>query len=453
MRENKKSSVPPVVYILFVGGVVSLYWLLPMLRPLLSLGTGDRLADRRSLGQMSFSQANASEAEVLGVKAFADRQYNVAATHFTSAMQAKPTDPIPAIYVENSRWIHHSPIYVAAMVPLGSNREVALEMLRGLSIVQQQYNQGPQKVLIEIFNDENDPELAKEIATQIVKEDEIKVVIGPNASNAALHAGPIYNKAGVVMITPTSFAHQLSGLGDYIFRTTPSIRYLADTLADYTVRQVRRKKVAVCYDSDAADNLSFKEEFVNALLRQGGTYIRTDCNFSAPDFDPKHAVSALINDGADAVLLTPHIDRLDRLIDLSRANKWRMVLLGSPSLETKKILEIGQGDLNGVVIPVPYHADMPMAKAFVNQTKQKFQVTPTWRTFASADALRAVMNVGDHTTTRQIFQQRLKEPQFQIEGSASPIRFLPTGDRMGNGVLVKIRPAEKGYQFQMLEQR
>ncbi|MGB7414929.1 MAG: ABC transporter substrate-binding protein [Thermosynechococcaceae cyanobacterium] len=451
MKSITLSRLPPVVYLLCAAGLAGLYLMQPVLKPFLPTWSRDPLASRRSLGQISFSKANASEAEQLGVQAFAKGDYAEAAQQFEQATQSSVTDPIPVIYAENARWLESPHLKVAAMVPLGSNREVALEMLRGLALTQRAYNRGPQKVVIEIFNDDNDPELADAIANKIVADPDIKVVIGPNASNAALKAGPIFNAAGLVMITPTSFANELSGSGDSIFRTTPSIRYLADTLADYSVRQVRRKKVAVCYDSDAADNLSFKEEFVNSLLKQGGTYVRTDCNFAAPDFDAKTMVTALISDGADAVLLTPHIDRLDRLIDLSRENKWRMVLLGSPSLETQKILDIGQGDLNGVVIPVPYHADMPTAQGFVNTVKQKFRVTPTWRTFASADALHAVLSVGDRNTSRQDFQQRLRAPTFQVKGAAETIRFLPTGDRIGNGVLAQIRPQSEGYSFQMLD--
>lgn len=442
-------KIPPILYLLGIGGVMGF----SLNAPNWLDRQPDSLANRRSLGQISFSQANASEAERQGIQAFADGNYNTASTYFTFASKASPSDPIPLIYGENARWINQKPLHVAAMVPLGSNREVALEMLRGLAMAQQDYNRGPNKVVIEIFNDENDPELAKTIAQQIVKDASIKAVIGPNASNAALHAGPIFNAAGVVMITPTSFANQLSGLGEYIFRTTPKIRHLTDTLAHYSVHQVRRKKVAVCYDSDAADNLSFKDEFIAALLEQGGTHIPTDCDFSSPAFDAKDMVARLISDGADAVLLTPHIDRLDRLIDLSRENKWRMVLMGSPSLQTRKILEIGQGDLNGVVIPVPYHAEMPTAQAFAKEVKAQFEVVPTWRTFASMDALSAILKVGQHSTRRPQFQQRLRSANFKMSGSAEDVRFLPSGDRIGNGVLVQIRPAAKGYHFRLISSK
>ena len=253
------SKFPPAVYLLCAGGIVGLYFIQPVLKPLIPKWGRDSLATRRSLGQISFSQVKASEAERIGVKAFTKGNYAEAAKQFEQAMQSEMADPIPMIYAENARWLDVKHLRVAAMVPIGSNREVALEMLRGLAIAQRDHNRGLKKVVIEIFNDDNDPEWSKKIAETIVKDEQIKVVIGPNASNAALHAGPIYNAAGLVMITPTSFANELSGSGDYIFRATPSIRYLADKLVDYSVRQVRRKKVAVCYDSDAADNLSFKE--------------------------------------------------------------------------------------------------------------------------------------------------------------------------------------------------
>jgi branched-chain amino acid transport system substrate-binding protein len=443
-------KVPPVMYVLCLGGIIGLYSMRPALQSVLPMGTDGMMQNRRSLGAMTFSQANATEAEQAGVKAFKAKDYERAAQQFQAAIAASPTDPIPVIYHENAMAMQSDPLKIAVMVPLGSNREVSLEMLRGIALAQQAYNRGRQKVVIEIFNDENDPKLAKAIAEVIVKDLQIKAVVGPNASNAALAAAPILNAAGVVMITPTGFANELSGMGDYIFRTVPNVRHLADVLSDYSVNQIRRKKVAVCYDSTAPDNLSFKEEFINSLLDQGGTLIPTDCDFASPRFDAKDMVQQLISDGADVVLLTPHIDRLDRLIDLSRENQWRMTLLGSPSLETKKILEIGQGDLNGIVVPVPFHREMPMAASAVTAMQSQFRVAPTWRTFASMDALNALLSVGENTTERQAFQARLRSPNFRMVGATGELRFLPTGDRMGSGVLVQIRPASKGYYFNWL---
>lgn len=444
-------KLPPAVYLLiFVTAGLALFITARMRgKPESSSLGAESLSDRRSLGQIAFSQTQTSPNLKRGNEQFKQKDYPRALESFQTAIADLPDNPIPRIYAQNARVIRQNHIKIAAVVPLGSNYNVALEMLRGIAMGQENASLN---IMVEIFNDDNDPNIAKTVAHTIVTDPSIKAVIGHNASNATLQAAPIYEKAGIVMITPTSSDTAISEIGSHIYRTTPNIRNLIHTLVDYSLHQARRKKVAICYDAEAADNLSFKQEFINELLEKGGEHIDTDCNFASPQFDPQTMASKLISDGADAVVLTPHVDRLERLIDLSKANRWRMALLGSPSLETEKILDIAQGDLNGVVIPVPYHQDTPSAQPFVKQVQQTYGVIPTWRTFAAMDSMTALMHNGQTSDDRAVIQARLKAKDFQVEGSVEPIRFLPTGDRIGKGVLVQIRPQEKGYQFELLPQ-
>jgi branched-chain amino acid transport system substrate-binding protein len=70
----------------------------------------------------------------------------------------------------------------------------------------------------------------------LTKDPSILAVIGHNASNASLEAAPIYQQEKLVMVTPTSFANNLSGFGSYIFRTVPNISLMAAPLAEYAVK-------------------------------------------------------------------------------------------------------------------------------------------------------------------------------------------------------------------------
>ena len=51
-----------------------------------------------------------------------------------------------------------------------------------------------------------------------------------------------------------------------------------------------------------------------------------------------------------------------------------MALLGTFSLNTSKITQSGQGDLNGVVLPVPFHQQQDSAQDFTAQAEQTWGV-------------------------------------------------------------------------------
>ncbi|MFM2315250.1 MAG: hypothetical protein RLZZ04_4526 [Cyanobacteriota bacterium] len=408
---------------------------------------------RFSRGENLLILENVTEEKKKGIESFTKKNYPEAISFFEQSLRKNPNDPETVIYLENAQVASGNPISIAAVVPIGSNLDVAQEMLRGIAQAQAEFNSQGGNLQVQIVNDENDPEITTQVARKLVNDQTIIAVIGSNASNASLAAAPIYQNAGLVMITPTSTANELSNFGNHIFRAAPTSNEMAEALAEYTVKTARKKKIAICFDSQAPDNVAFKDEFVPALIAQGGTYVDTPCDLFASDFNGENAINSLISSGAEALLVAPHIDRLDRAIDLARANQWKMLLLGTFSLDTKKITESGQGDLNGVVLPVPFHHQVASAQTFVSKADRQWGIKINWRTATSYDATRAVIEA----VTQNPDQNRdhvafaLHEPNFAPAGANGNVQFLPSGDRIIKPVLVKMKASPgKGYYFELL---
>ena len=457
------TTPPPIVFILLGAlGIFSWVKFLPLDRDinvikeatsLTSLFKSESsLLKRFSLGERMLIGANATAAKKDGTNAYSKQDYVKAADYFQQSLAEYPNDPETLIYLNNARVAQQQPVKIAAVVPIGSNLDVAQEMLRGVAQAQAEFNQGGGSLQVQIINDENDTELAQQVAETVVQDKSILAVVGSNASNASLAGAEIYQQAGVVMITPTSTSEQLSNFGNYIFRAAPTNDAMANTLAEYAIDVAKRKNVAVCYDSQAPDNVTFKDAFIPALIARGGNYINTQCDFAAPDFNAEDSVNNLISSGAEAVLLAPHIDKLNRAIELSRANNWKMALLGTFSLNTSKITQSGQGDLNGVVLPVPFHAQQDSATDFTSQAQATWgnDVTLTWRTATSYDATKAIAQGLKISSTRADLRDVLHS-NSSIAGANSQVQFLPSGDRTIDTALVEVKAnPERGYYFELL---
>jgi branched-chain amino acid transport system substrate-binding protein len=459
MSIKSRKTPPPIVFIL-VGLLCIFGWhkVQPLNRtldpPSISLSsTSQPLANRFSWGDKLLIPANVTAEKRQGISAYSNQNYTQAIAYFQQSLAQSPNDPETVIYLNNAQVANKQTVKIAAVVPIGSNLDVAQEMLRGIAHAQSEFNDQGGNLQIQIINDENDPEIAQQVAKTLVKDASILAVIGSNASNASLAAAPIYQQGGLVMITPTSTSGELSNFGSHIFRAAPTNDDMANTLAEYVVKTAKRKNVAVCYDSQAPDNVTFKDTFIPALTAQGGTFINTQCELAAPDFNAENAVNNLISSGAEAVLLAPHIDRLNRAIDLAKANKWKMLLLGTYSLNTAQITESGQGDLNGVVLPVPFHHQQDSAQNFAAQAYEIWgkNTMLTWRTATSYDATKAIA-VGLQTNkTRNDLQQTLHDSNFTIAGANSQVQFLPSGDRLIKSALVEVKASpEQGYYFELL---
>ncbi|MEL6911712.1 MAG: ABC transporter substrate-binding protein [Cyanobacteria bacterium J06629_2] len=472
MSKQIRKAPPPIVFIL-LGALGIWGWfkqpfnsqtkpqadtnLLPKVTQKQPTGVKSKsaLSQRFSLGEKMLIAANATTSKKNGIAAYGNWDYEKATAYFQKSRKEQPNDPETLIYLNNALLAPQQALTkkIAVVVPIGSNLDVAQEMLRGVAQAQAEFNQQGGKLQVLIVNDENDTNLARQVAQRIVKDISILAVVGSNASNASLAGAEIYQQAGVVMITPTSTAEDLSNFGDYIFRAAPTNREMADTLAEYAVKIAKRKNVAICFDSQAPDNVTFKDAFIPVLEAKGGNHISTECDLAAPDFNAENSVNNLISSGAEAVLLAPHIDKLNRAIDLARANNWKMALLGTFSLNTSKITQSGQGDLNGVVLPVPFHERQDSAEDFTAQALATWgtEATLTWRTAMSYDATKAIAQGLVSSNSRSALKTTLRQQNQSISGANSQVQFLPSGDRTIETALVKVKAnPERGYYFELL---
>jgi len=453
---KKKKKLPPIAFIL-LG--LFLFWVTPKL--LFHQIWGDQIAstnlvgERMSLGDKLLIAADANAAKKAGIIAFAAQDYTTANREFEMALAQRRNDPETLIYLNNAQSSSDRIFKIAVSVPIGSNLNVAQEILRGVAQAQDETNQAGgingTKLQVKIINDENDPAIAKQVATALVNDSTILAVVGHNTSEASLAAAPIYQDGQLVMISPTSSTNKLSGFGSYIFRTLPTTRFLAEPLAQHAIKTVRKSRVAICYDSQAPDNITFKDEFTASLIAGGGRLISIDCDLASSQFNPKQAIAQAISNGADAILLTPHVDRLERAVVVARSNQSKLTLFSSPSLYTFQTLQSGQSDMNGLTLPVVWHPQLPTATNFTSSALQRWGARVNWRTATAYDATRAIIAGLRQGNTRSALQATLRDPNFSTTGAGEVVKFLPSGDRLSQPTLVQIQPTTSGYDFVLLK--
>ncbi len=410
---------------------------------------------RLSLANKVLITADNSPDKQAGVQAFTKGDMANAIDKFNASLQMNRNDPEAWIYFSNAKAAQTgNVIKIAAIVPIGGNLNVSREILRGVAQAQYEVNNaggiGGKLLQVQIANDDNNPAIASQIATELVKDSSILAAIGHNSSDASIAAAPVYQQGGLVMISPTSVARNLSGIGSYVFRTTPNTRVLASTLANYAVVDARKANIAICSDAKAEASKSFKEEFIAAVFEKGGKVTNTKCDFSDPNFDPQEISSQAISDGADSLFLAPAVDKLNQAIDVAHANKSRLPLFGSHTMYTYDTLKQGQAELNGMILAVAWHPAAIPGNSFAPKAKKFWGGAGSWRTAMAYDATQAAIAGLKSGNNREQLQKALSNSGFSINGATGVVKFLPTGDRNTSGTLVKIRPGKTsgtGYDF------
>ncbi len=441
--KTKTRKIPPIFYIFIVGLCLFLF---PRIQGILKFES-----ETGSMGNRLLIQERVNPDKQKGIESFAKGDYQEAIAFFKKSLIQQPNDPEIVIYLNNAQ-AGNNPLKIAVSVPIGSNLNVAQEILRGVATAQDEINQNGgingQKLQVEIVNDKNDPEIARKVARELVKDRQVLGVVGHNASNASLAAAPIYQQEGLVMITPTSFANNLSGLGNYIFRIVPTTKVMAEALATYAVKTTRKTKIAFCYDSQAFDTVSFKDEFLAAFVSKGGQLVPTVCDLSAPNFNPATAVTQAINSGADGLFIVSHIDRLESAIAVAKANQGKLALFSSPTMYTMKTLEAGQQAVQGLALVAPWHPQVN--SSFADRMTQRWRGKVSWRTATAYDATQAMIAGLQQSQRRDGLQQALHSRGFTVEGASGAVSFASNGDRISRPVIVQVQSRGVGYDFVML---
>jgi branched-chain amino acid transport system substrate-binding protein len=413
---------------------------------------------RLSLGDKILVTADDNADKQAGIAAFKAGKFTEAQTLFSAALKGQRNDPETWIYLNNTiAALKGNSLRIAASVPVGGNLNIAKEILRGVAQAQDQINRSGgirgRLLQVEIANDDNDTAIAKQIATELVKDSSILAVVGHNSSEASLIAAPIYQQAGLVMISPTSTASSLSGIGSHIFRTTPSTRVTADTLAHYVVNVAHHTKVAVCAASQDKASKSFKEEFAWSLAQYGGRLTNANCDFSAANFSPSDVPSQAISAGADALLIAPSLYTINQATEVIQANNGRLALFGNQTIYVIDTLKRGQAGVNGMVLAVPWFPQETSGSPFIKESKNLWGAPGNWRTAMAFDATQAAIQGLNAGQSREQLFKSLSSSDFSFRGATGVIEFLPSGDRSLRGTLVQVRPGQNsgtGYDFMPL---
>jgi branched-chain amino acid transport system substrate-binding protein len=417
----------------------------------------DSIYSRISLGDKLLVTDKSNANKISGIQGFGEGNYDRAIASFQASLQNTPNDPETRIYLQNALAIRSGKsLKLAVSVPIGSNVNIAKEILQGVAQAQDEVNNRGgirgHLLQVEIASDDNNPEISKQLAALFIEDSQILAVVGHNASDASVAACPIYEQGKLVSISPTSYSLKLAGCGSYIFRTAPNIRFIANTLSHYAINTANTKNLVICVDEKAIDNQSFRDEFTAAIFASKGKIINIPCNFSASDFNPNQMITDTINNGAEGLVLGPYIDRINTALELAKANKGRLRLFGSPTLNTSQTLQQGQADVTGMVLAVPWDSKADFGNQF-GKTSEKLWGSPvTWRSATAYDATVAIISSLRQAKTREQVQEILRSPGFSVMGATGKVEFLQSGDRnlRDDAKLVKIQPSSTsptGYEF------
>ncbi len=244
-----------------------------------------------------------------------------------------------------------------------------------------------------VFRDDaTNPTVGQRIVGELIEQHRVPVIIGAVSSTVTLAIAPICEKAGVVLLSPTASAPELTQAGDYIYRNYPSDILEGTAMADFA-RDLGLRHVAVL----AVDN-AFGRGLESVFVEKyQGKYRKVSGPLRFPE-SRQESFDAVVQETArekvDGIYIVAYLADAAELIRRIRSAGVRAVILAASSVTDAGLVGLAGEAAENVIFPRPGAfdpaADAPPVRRFVEAYRAKYGEDPQAFAAYGYDALKLI---------------------------------------------------------------
>jgi ABC-type branched-subunit amino acid transport system substrate-binding protein len=326
------------------------------------------------------------------------------------------------------------PVRVGAIVSQsGAASSYGQQVARGFDLAVQQINEAGgvdgRPIQLLYRDDSTSPELGLTALRDLVENERVTTVLGAVSSTVTLRLAPYCERRHVVLISPSASATQLTGAGEYIFRTYPSDVLEGASMADFA-RDLGLDRVAVlAVANDYGEGLA--RVFEDRLHASGGSIAAT---VTFPEGDQAaiaDAVTALQALSPRGLYVPAYVGDLATVLLRLRESRIRPIVLGTSSAAADLLRRVGPAGEN-LVFPLPSFdptADSTAVRAFVQAFVARYSAEPDIYAAHAYDSVNLLAAAADRAGSWDA--SKLKDALVRIdnyEGATGRLAFDRNGD-------------------------
>lgn len=224
-----------------------------------------------------------------------------------------------------------------------------------------------------LMDDACEPKQAVAVANKVVSQG-IHYVIGHVCSGSTIPASDIYENEGIVMVTPSATAPQLTETKkrNFIFRTIGRDDQQGPAAAQYIIGKVKPKKVAVLHDKQSYGQgiaSSVKKDLEAAKIP-----VAVFEGINAGDSDYSAVITKLKSQGVDFVYFGGYHPEMGLLLRQAREQGVKATFMGPEGVGNKDVTAIAGPASEGMLVTLPADfsadpANAGLVKAFADKKR------------------------------------------------------------------------------------
>jgi len=276
----------------------------------------------------------------------------------------------------------------------GENATFGTESDEGAKLAMKEINAAGgvlgKQIEMETQDDQSKSEEAKTVATKFAADDKIVAVLGEVASTRSMTAAPVFQRAGIPMISPSSTNEKVTQEGDYIFRVCFIDNFQGGVMAQFAANDLKAKKVAILREQTSDYSVGLSDVFTKEFKKLGGT-ITADASFKSSDTDYRSQLAKAKD--ADAIFVPAYYNTVGTIARQARELGIKAPLLGCDGWDSPTLVEGAGGPgkaLEGSYFSNHYSKDdkSPRVQEFVKAYTAEYGHAPSGLAALGYDAMK-----------------------------------------------------------------
>jgi branched-chain amino acid transport system substrate-binding protein len=309
---------------------------------------------------------------------------------------------------------------------------------------------GGKKYKVELVIDDNESkaESAVTVNTKLITQDEVMMIIGPQASKQAVPAGEVANNNETPMISPWSTNPNTTLNRPWVFRACFLDPFQGPVVANFVTEEFGFTKAAVLYDVASDYPKGLAEFFKSAWegINGPGSVVAYE-SFTTKDTDFSAQLTKIKDSGAEFLFTPQYYNEVALIAQQAHQLGFTQPIVGSDSWGSAELIPLCGADCYGLFFSTHYAAAgaTGATKTFIDRYNAKYGYVPddvaalTWDAFGLAQ--EAIQNCGTITGDIKADRKCVRDALSQIkefDGITGKMDFTQGNDPIKCAVIVKI---------------
>lgn len=222
------------------------------------------------------------------------------------------------------------------------------------------------------YDDAAKPDQASAIARKLIEQDKVVAAVSGSYSGATRAAAPIFQEAGIPMLSAYAIHPDITKTGNMIFRIGTLANVEGRVGAELIGKVMNLKKVAILtVDNDFGISLTdgFKQH-----ASELGLEIVLEEKYPLGETEFRPIIGKIKSSGAEVVYATGYYNEAANLVTQMKDEGLNIPIIGQEGYDSPKFIELAGAAAEGVIITTDLNrdSDRPMTRTFLEQYKATY---------------------------------------------------------------------------------